>query len=329
MEIHAEYEETLRDLIRHLSAGPSASETWNGWQTQQIHEGGNNQLFRATSGQSDFAIKFTIRDERDRAGHEYAALRALQEANLDLAPKPILLDRDSYHQPVVVQSWLPGEMVQEPPRSDEAWSDWLQHIATIHAVTPDQVTVELNNCLGNANGAEGYAREIRRIRGSAAEGGVSRPVMELVEKLECLSINHWPPVPTCLCRADYNVRNLIRHEGTLKSVDWEYAGWGDPAEDMTELITHVTYMDIPDSRREAIIDSFVEESEIDHVRERIEVCVAIKVVAWLVRLARAFEGGGGGESGKLAAETGKWRVDTEEKYRFYLDWARRCEVLSR
>ena len=256
MEIDAESEEALRDLIRHLSAVPSASEAWNGWQTQQIHEGGNNQLFRATSDQSDFAIKFTIRDERDRAGHEYAALRSLQEANLDLAPQPILLDRDSYHQPVVVQSWLPGEMVQEPPHTDEAWSDWLQYIATIHTVTPDQVTVELNNCGSNANGAEGYAREIRRIRGSAVEGGVSRPVLELVEKLKSLSINHWPPVATSLCRADYNVRNFIRHEGTLKSVDWEYAGWGDPAEDMTELITHVTYMDIPDSRREVIIDAF-------------------------------------------------------------------------
>ena len=59
------------------------------WQITRVAGAGNNLLFRATSTAHDLAIKFTIRDARDRAGREYAALLALQQAGLGIAPLPL------------------------------------------------------------------------------------------------------------------------------------------------------------------------------------------------------------------------------------------------
>lgn len=66
---------------------------------RRVDGGGNNLLYHASGSAGDFAVKFTVPDDRDRAGREYAALRALGEAGLRVAPEAVLLDRDSYDLP--------------------------------------------------------------------------------------------------------------------------------------------------------------------------------------------------------------------------------------
>src|SRR6187551_905801 len=96
-------------LLDHLERSTAVVDgEWREWRIACVDGAGNNLLLRATSGTHDLAIKFTIRDARDRAGREYNALLALQQAGLKLAPAPLWLDRDSYTQPVIVQSWLEG-----------------------------------------------------------------------------------------------------------------------------------------------------------------------------------------------------------------------------
>src|SRR3954469_7257305 len=109
-------------LLDHLgrSALP-ADGAWREWRITRVAGAGNNLLFRASSAAHDLAIKFTIRDQRDRAGREYAALLALRSARLAIAPEPLWLDRDRYTQPVVVQSWLEGAVLHTPPDDDGEW----------------------------------------------------------------------------------------------------------------------------------------------------------------------------------------------------------------
>jgi hypothetical protein len=94
----------LLPLLDHLAATNPASDIWRNWQIRRVGGGANNLLHRATGAGHDLAIKWTIRDERDRAGREHAALTALRQAGLDIAPAPILLERERYPQPVVVQT---------------------------------------------------------------------------------------------------------------------------------------------------------------------------------------------------------------------------------
>jgi hypothetical protein len=71
-------EKLLYPLLDYLAQGHRpADNRWQNWQISQISGGANNLPYRASSPDGDFAVKFTIRDRRDRAGREYGALLAL------------------------------------------------------------------------------------------------------------------------------------------------------------------------------------------------------------------------------------------------------------
>ncbi|CAA9555924.1 MAG: hypothetical protein AVDCRST_MAG88-1109, partial [uncultured Thermomicrobiales bacterium] len=109
-------EHGLSPLLDHLAATlPEGATTWQGWRVVPVHGGANNRLYRAARAGIELAVKFTVRDARDRAGREYGALLALQRAGLDLAPRPVLIERARYPQPAVVQGWLAGTVTEEPP----------------------------------------------------------------------------------------------------------------------------------------------------------------------------------------------------------------------
>ncbi|MBC8163464.1 MAG: hypothetical protein H7Z42_19825, partial [Roseiflexaceae bacterium] len=67
-------------LARLDAAPPTHPLCWQGWLVEPVAGGANNRVFRATRGILCFAKKQTIRDARDRAGREDAALRAIARA---------------------------------------------------------------------------------------------------------------------------------------------------------------------------------------------------------------------------------------------------------
>lgn len=85
--------DSLVALLDYLdTASPQAPQRWREWSISPISGGANNLLYRATDASADYAVKFTVRDDRNRAMREYAALTALQQAGLQLAPHAILVD---------------------------------------------------------------------------------------------------------------------------------------------------------------------------------------------------------------------------------------------
>ncbi len=124
----------LTDLLTHLDQGSAAP----GWHVRQITGGANGLLYHALSDDAEVAVKFYLSDEHDRAGREYDALTVLQDAGVDLAPRPLLLARHRYRQPVVAQSWLAGEVSAAPPETDEAWTKLLEHYAALARVRPER-----------------------------------------------------------------------------------------------------------------------------------------------------------------------------------------------
>ena len=54
-----------------------------------------------------------------------------------------LLDPIGYAQPVVVQSWLAGEVNGRLPTTAPEWHRLVEHLALIHTVTPDKASLNL------------------------------------------------------------------------------------------------------------------------------------------------------------------------------------------
>jgi aminoglycoside phosphotransferase (APT) family kinase protein len=203
-------EQEIRRLLDVLAWGRGqAPGEWQAWQIRSIVGGANNLLYRATSSHADLAIKFTIRDARDRAGREYAALCALERAHLNVAPKHVLLDRSSYPQPVVVQTWIPGEVRQSPPEAESQWQALLQHHLAVHTLTPQRTDFTLPAAVMNADSAASAWRlvieQVERI-----------PEAKRPESLRGL-LHHYGASPSpigatasvTLCRTDANITNFI------------------------------------------------------------------------------------------------------------------------
>jgi thiamine kinase-like enzyme len=309
-------------LLDHLgtTAAPTDGE-WRNWRVTRVSGAGNNLLFRATSAAYDLAIKFTIRDERDRAGREYAALLAIQQAGLAIAPKPLWLDRDRYTQPVVVQSWLEGTVLAAPPADDTEWQRLLDHYLAIHTLTPAGSSIALQPAVLDLRSANDGLREIRRQLGFIPESEQPADLRELIRNAEAARLPDWPAPQIALCRVDPNTLNFVRRPNTWASVDWENSGWSDPTYEIADLITHPAYASVSNECWEWLIDAYCAQCGDPDAPTRIRIYHRLMLVWWVARLARTlYEVPRGGDQ-RLVARPAGWMADVREKYERYLQLA--------
>jgi aminoglycoside phosphotransferase (APT) family kinase protein len=309
----------LDPLIAHLAnAGEKVEPAWQGWLLQRIEGGGNNLLYRATSGDADLAIKFTISDSRDRAGREFTALSLLRQAGFAIAPEPVLLDRERYRMPVVVQTWLDGEVSADPPASDADWTRWLEHLATVHAITPEKTTAVLpETVLTMTSVADGLAR-IRQQRDCIPPSDQPRELLDILRRAEGAAQPTWAPPRLTLCHGDTNIRNMVRRPGGWAAVDWEYSGWGDPACEIATTIAHAAHLDAPEERWRWFVAAYAGLRDDPGVTTRIRVYTALMYAWWAARLARMLYDFARGFDQRLVPPPANWQADRQAKFERYL-----------
>jgi aminoglycoside phosphotransferase (APT) family kinase protein len=317
----------IRALLDQVAEGHLRDEgRWQGWRVRRLAGGRNNLLYRANGAQGDLVLKFTVRDGRDRAGREFGALTALRQAGLSIAPEPILLDRTSYAQPVMVQSWLEGVVRATVPCTDAEWEKVAQHLASIHTVTPDRISVQLPWATINANDAEEGKQRVREQMAHLPDEARSPALRALVRRLETARFPAWQSAPVTLCRLDNNIENYVQRPGAWASVDWEYSGWGDPAFDVANLVTHVALMDVPQPQWNWFVDRYCGLGEDETAPLRIQVYCEIMRVWWVARLARYLYELPRGRDRRLADWPPGWQADIEGKYEHYLALAEAAPV---
>jgi aminoglycoside phosphotransferase (APT) family kinase protein len=278
---------TLQSLVAHLAElKDQACSDWQDWQVRPIAGGWNNLLFRATGPLGDLAIKFTIRDARDRAGREYQALRALQQAGLNVAATPILLDRTRYAQPVVVSTWLEGIVSADLPITDDEWRDLLRHLALVHSVTPAHTPVRIRRAVLTADSAAAGRRIVQECADRLPAEILPAETQALLQRLAAVRLPTWPRPPVTLCRVDPNLLNFVRRPGMWASVDWENSGWGDPAFDLADLVLHPSFLGTPEARWEWVIQTYARLISDPTVQVRIQTYRLILAIWWVLRLQR-------------------------------------------
>ncbi len=321
---HAEREHYVRPLLAHLAEAERAlTGQWGRWKVEPIAGGWSNLLYRVTDSTCDLAVKFTVRDERDRAGREHAALLALQEAGLALAPQPWLLDRDSYRQPVVVMTWLEGQVNPAPPATDEEWRQLVRHLASIHSLTPRSTAVDLPQAVLNAYSVRDGQRIVQQEAARVPHQTQPQSLQALLGRFAHVDFPSWADAPAALCRVDHNTLNFIRRPGLWASVDWENAGWGDPAFDIADCMTHAAYLDVPLQRWEWVVAAYASLVDDLTVTQRIWVYYQILLVWWVARLARYLYEVPRGLDPRLVQWPESRRQDLQAKYEHYLALAER------
>ena len=169
-------------------------------------------------------------------GEEFALLRAAHAAGVRV-PEPLWLDDESAVPRFFVMAHVPGtalghrlarDDVLVPDRARLA-AELGENLARLHALRPPLAGLEF---LGKpaAHPALERVAAYRASLDALAEAGVN-PVLEW--GLRWCERHAPEPLPATLLHRDYRTGNYLVHEGRLAAVlDWEFAGWGDPREDI-------------------------------------------------------------------------------------------------
>ena len=278
----------------------------------------NGRVFRASGTEGDVAVKFTVRDSRDRAGREWAALTLLAENSGTLAPRPLLLERDRYPQQVIVQSWLDGESSDSPPADDTAWESLCRHLLQIHSFPKGPGRPDIRPVVLYVTSASDALRAIRYQHSCLPPTEWPQAVNGLVDQALSIPWPRWPRPPLHLCRGDPNIRNFTRRPLSWASVDWEYSGWGDPAFEIADFLVHAAHIEWPHRQARRLVDLYCARSDDTAIRERIAVYEMLMLIWWMLRLGRLLPEARSGADKRLAARPQSWyeeRLVLQKLYR--------------
>lgn len=168
--------------------------------------------------------------------HEFALLRVAEAAGVTVA-KPLALceDRSVIGTPFFIAERAPGTaLAARVVRDSELGGDRTKlggvlgtELARIHRVRPPQAELDFLRFPVRTAALDA----VDSNRATLDDLGVARPVLEW--GLRWLELNAPAPSELVLCHRDFRTGNYMLHQGGLSAIlDWEFAGWGDGAEDL-------------------------------------------------------------------------------------------------
>jgi aminoglycoside phosphotransferase (APT) family kinase protein len=313
----------LAAIATHLCRREPHAPSVSGWTVVEVSGGSNSRGYHVSRGEDAFLVKIPAVDERNRAGREAAVLQALEAAGVPRVPRLVLFEAEAYGAPVVVETWLEGEPLQAPPESDDEWELLLSHLCQIHGVTEagmGEQRPDVDRARDDIDGPGDLLSRIRDLLDEAPPREELADVRDLVQSLSEASLPAWELPDKVLCRVDHFARNYLRTADGMGSVDWEYAGWGDPANDLSELASHPSYLSVPQERWAWLFGRYAELTGDGQTVQRIEVCLLLRMVGWAVRCGRAAAGVPVSSDRKRMSQPG-FRDESRGRYGRYLGQA--------
>jgi hypothetical protein len=222
-----------------------------GW--AELGTGTNNRLFRLDLADGPpLLAKFYVRDRWDRLGPEYATLDYLARRGIGGAPRPFL--RDDEHL-FGVYSFEEGER-REPAALGTAEAIAAARLAAdLHACPPGaegDLAPANAACFAHADHIHLIESRLRAFEADADEEvrdlPLTRDLRAAVERLVAAAIDGLTqdevarPIPRYAWRLntyDFGPHNwLVRADGGVTVVDFEGAGWDDPARMVMGCASH-------------------------------------------------------------------------------------------
>jgi len=238
--------------------GPVAIERWERLSGGAIQENvaldvsiasgpraGHHEWVLRTDAPSAVAVSHTRPEE-------FEILRAAHAAGVRV-PEPLLCCRDGGGPDFFVMRRVPGVTAGHRLSKDDRLvpdrpalaRELGTNLARLHAVKPPVASLAF---LGEPARDHARAAIAAYRQGLDALGAVRGEAWPALEWGLAWCERHAPaPLPPCLLHRDYRTGNYLVHEGRLAAtLDWEFAGWGDPREDLGWMLARCWRFARPD-----------------------------------------------------------------------------------
>ena len=210
----------------------------------------NNLVYRyqPEDGAEPSVIKLYYKnDERRRIERELAAL--IQLAEQDVARVPRLLWQDEHPQtPALGMTVMPGIPMPDLPDPASALPGFVDTWQRIHAVAPTRLLAELKRI---DDPSHFMARLTGQWPDQLAQSEDDPQTPEMLQMLKAWEHSGDADAlaeaqPAAFSRGDANLLNWLAHGEEVAAVDFEFAGYSDPAYDAAELVEHISARVIDD-----------------------------------------------------------------------------------
>jgi thiamine kinase-like enzyme len=176
--------------------------------------------------------------------------------------------------------------------------------------------VELETAVINFHSVASGVEQIEKQCAAIPPQAQPEALIELMETVSRLHIE-LPPAQMALCRDDANTLNFVRRPGSWASVDWENSGWGDPAFEIVDLMTHPQYAAVPVERWDWITKLYIDLLGDETAAVRIRTYYPLMLIWWVARLVRMLYEVTLGRDERLVPRNPEWQQATEEKLARY------------
>lgn len=214
------------------------------------HAGGNNRTFRLEIEDKVFALKYYFRepsDKRDRLASEFAFLQFADQVCPGIAPTPYACLPEAG---LALYEFIEGERMTSAAPSDVssaaaffcALNDPAWRVKAAHLPLASEACFSLREHL---NLIDGRIARLKEIEPHEAEDKLAiKQIAALASRWEAVSeailhqASEWgldinqllPEEQRCVSPSDFGFHNALRMaDGRIRFLDFEYAGWDDPA----------------------------------------------------------------------------------------------------
>jgi hypothetical protein len=202
--------------------------------------GANNRVYRVDAGGRSVLAKVYFRharDQRDRLGAESAFLEFARRRKLTCVPELLSIDSD---RGTALMEFVPGRKLRP---EEVTWERVAEAVAFFEGLNRDRTSAPAKRlpsgseaCFSVDAHLECVDRRLARLRGvddrDAAAFIRERlvPAWEAVSRTIRASSKPLARGSRCISPSDFGFHNaLLRPDGRLCFIDFEYAGWDDPA----------------------------------------------------------------------------------------------------
>ena len=276
-----------------------------GWTVERKAAGMNGLIFRVQSDDSyvlPYAVKISLRDERQRTVREFGAMSALVAMGLrHIVPFPLLFFEDPEGLPgdVLVMEWLEGEPLQAPPPPEDKdlWRAMLITFTDVHSVKRHS-QIKLFPSVMSVQHPQDLLELIRERRNRLpATGQIGCVTVEALDALLARIAQQiplqWDNEPAlCLSLCDANPTNMIFDKGEFRFVDWANSGWSDGAFDIADMLAQPAYLHLPEAHRIWIRKTYANMIKDKQAVERIQVYEKMMYFFWVCGMSQPLVGAG-------------------------------------
>ncbi len=205
--------------------------------------GGNNRVLRVEAGGNTYIAKYyfqSAEDTRRRMENEWAFLSYAAKAGVPAVPRPIAKDDGGG---LAIYSFLPGNV----PVADQIDADAAAQAGALianlnrHKELARDLADASESCFSAAEHVALLQARMQRLAPYGAAIGVAYRDMQAAFAEHAPKLDY-PPIAQdqrCLSPSDFGFHNSLRDaQGRFSFIDFEYAGWDDPAKLLCDFLLH-------------------------------------------------------------------------------------------